>query len=60
MWAAVSDLPLFVTNAYLLSFHEWLRARYYKKAAREAAGGSGAGGKKRASVGSPCRAIAVS
>ena len=48
MWAAVSDLPLFVTNAYLLSFHEWLRARYYKKAAREAAGGSGAGGKKRA------------
>jgi 17beta-estradiol 17-dehydrogenase / very-long-chain 3-oxoacyl-CoA reductase len=40
MWGVVNDVPLAVTNAYLLSFHEWLRARYYKKVAREAAGGS--------------------
>ena len=38
MWAAVTDTPLAVTNAYLLKFHEWLRARYYKKVEREAAG----------------------
>jgi 17beta-estradiol 17-dehydrogenase / very-long-chain 3-oxoacyl-CoA reductase len=40
MWGVVSDVPLAVTNAYLLSFHKWLRARYYKKVEREAAGGS--------------------
>ena len=38
MWAAVTDTPLAVTNAYLLKFHEWLRSRYYKKVEREAAG----------------------
>lgn len=38
MWAAVTDTPLWVTNAYLLKFHEWLRARYYKKVEREASG----------------------
>ena len=40
MWGVVNDVPLAVTNAYLLSFHKWLRARYYKKVEREAAGGS--------------------
>jgi 17beta-estradiol 17-dehydrogenase / very-long-chain 3-oxoacyl-CoA reductase len=44
MWGAVGGLPLCVVNAYLLSFHEWLRARYYKKVEREARSGAGGGG----------------
>ena len=44
MWGAVGGLPLCVVNAYLLSFHEWLRARYYKKVEREARGAGGSGG----------------
>jgi 17beta-estradiol 17-dehydrogenase / very-long-chain 3-oxoacyl-CoA reductase len=47
MWGAVSGLPLCVTNAYLLSFHEWLRARYYKKVEREARGGGAGGSSKK-------------
>ena len=42
MWGAVDRLPGFIVNAYLLSFHEWLRARYYKNVERVARGG-GAG-----------------
>jgi hypothetical protein len=35
MWGVVSSAPLGVVNAYLLSFHQQLRRKYYKKLERE-------------------------
>ena len=36
MWAVVHSAPLSVVNSYLLSFHQLLRSKYYKKLEREA------------------------
>lgn len=36
MWGVVSSAPLGVVNSYLLSFHQQLRNKYYKKLERDA------------------------